>query len=44
MEKTYIQPQVQVTEIQSMIIMQAASAPAVVNMGINTNIETSTQW
>ena len=43
MKKTYIQPEVQVTNIQSMIVMQAVSAPAEVNMGL-INSETSTQW
>ena len=44
MKTQYIQPEVQVTEIQSMIVMQAASAPAGVNMGINTGVSTETQW
>ena len=44
MRKTYNQPEVQVTEIQSMIVMQAASAPAGINMGINTDVTTGDQW
>ena len=44
MRKTYNQPEVQVTEIHSMVVMQAASAPAVVNMGINTDASTDAQW
>ena len=43
MKTQYIQPQVQVTEIQSMIVMQAASAPAGASFNIS-NIETGTQW
>ena len=45
MKTQYIQPEVQVTEIQSMIVMQAASAPAAgENMGIITGTSTNTQW
>ena len=44
MKAQYIQPEVQVTEIQSMVVMQAISAPAGTNMGINTGTSTDTQW
>ena len=44
MKAQYIQPEVQVTEIQSMVVMQAVSAPAGENMGIITNVSTDTQW
>ena len=44
MKKIYNQPEVQVTEIQSMVVMQAASAPAGINMGINTGASTDDQW
>ena len=44
MKAQYIQPEVQVTEIQSMVVMQAISAPAGINMGINTGVSTDAQW
>ena len=44
MKAQYIQPEVQVTEIQSMVVMQAISAPAGINMGINTDVSTDAQW
>lgn len=43
MKMQYNQPEVQVTEIRSMVVMQAVSAPAGDSFGIS-NIETSTQW
>ena len=43
MTKQYIQPQVQVMELQSMVVMQAAS-PAGNNMHINMGIPTDVQW
>ena len=44
MKKTYNQPQVQVTDIQSMTVMQAVSAPAPADaLGIKIGT-TTTQW
>ena len=43
MKKQYNQPEVQVTDIQSMVVMQAVSAPAGASFNIS-NIETGTQW
>ena len=45
MRKTYNQPEVQVTDIQSMVVMQAVSAPAAgENIGIITGTSTDTHW
>ena len=46
MKKTYNQPQVQVTDINCKVVMQAASpAPAAGDsMGLNLGIGTTTQW
>ena len=43
MRKTYNQPEVQVTEIQSMIVMQAASAPVGDSFNV-FNTSTDIQW
>ena len=43
MKTTYIQPEVQVMDIQCVTVI-AASAPAGINMGINTGVTTDDQW